>query len=183
MKKILFAGLVITLLTLSFGKTFVADEAFAVSESAPGAAAQQLLTLELPDERGKKMALRQWQGNVLVINFWATWCPPCKEEIPVFSRLHATWRKKGVQFVGIAMDNRANVQAFVDKAKVSYPQLIGDDRVLSRLGDLGNDTQGLPFTLITNRRGEIFARRLGVVNASELEELLRAALLSTGDGA
>jgi thiol-disulfide isomerase/thioredoxin len=176
MKNIFFVGCAVILLVLFFGKIFVADDASVASASA-GTAAQQLLALELPDEHGKKMTFRQWRGKVLVINFWATWCPPCKAEIPDFSRLHETWRPEGVQFVGIALDNRANVRAFVDKVKVSYPQLIGDDRVLARLGDLGNATQGLPFTLIIDRQGNIVARRVGGVAPRELEDLLRMTLL------
>ena len=145
----------------------------AAAPAATTSAAQQLLTLELSDERGKKWAFSQWKGRVLVVNFWATWCVPCKAEIPEFSRLNTAWQKKNVQFVGIAIDKRENVQAFVDKIKISYPQLIDDGQMMQQLRALGNAMQGLPFTLIINRQGEIVERRLGSLETKELETLLK----------
>jgi thiol-disulfide isomerase/thioredoxin len=169
-------GLTGALFVLSVLFAHAALAAAPTSAAAPVAseAVQQLLTLELQNERGKKMAFRQWRGRVLVINFWATWCPPCKAEIPAFSRLHTAWKKKGAQFVGIAIDNSENVQAFVDKTKVSYPQLIDDGQMMQRLRALGDNTQGLPFTLVINRRGEVVERRMGVMDAKALEALLAA---------
>lgn len=175
----LFARLTCILLALSAPlyshATWAADAPAPASASANPTAVQQLLALELPDEQGKKQAFSQWKGRVLVVNFWATWCPPCKAEIPEFSRLHTAWQKKNVQFVGIAIDKRENVQAFVDKIKVSYPQLIDNGEMMQQLRALGNDTQGLPFTLIIDRKGEITARLLGGVKTAELEALLKTA--------
>ncbi|MDR1888827.1 MAG: TlpA family protein disulfide reductase [Zoogloeaceae bacterium] len=148
----------------------------ALAADAPAASAvKQLLALELPDEQGKKIAIRQWKGRVLVVNFWATWCAPCKAEIPEFSRLHTAWQKKGVQFVGIAIDKRENVQVFVDEIKVSYPQLIDNGKMMQSLRALGNDMQGLPFTLLIDKKGELLARHLGSMETKELEALLKTA--------
>ncbi|GHU42445.1 thioredoxin [Betaproteobacteria bacterium] len=155
---------------------FASLTTWAADAPAPSAnAVQQLLALELPDEQGKKFAFSQWKGRVLVVNFWATWCAPCKAEIPEFSRLNTKWQKKNVQFVGIAIDKRENVQAFVDKIKVSYPQLIDNGQMMQALRALGNEMQGLPFTLVIGGKGEILARRLGTLDTQELEVLLKTA--------
>lgn len=147
-----------------------------LAADAPAAAAvKQLLALELPDQQGKKFAFSQWKGRVLVINFWATWCAPCKAEIPEFSRLNTEWQKKNVQFVGIAIDKAENVQAFVDKVKISYPQLIDNGQLMQLLRALGNAMQGLPFTLVIDQKGEVLARHLGDFETKELERLLKTA--------
>jgi thiol-disulfide isomerase/thioredoxin len=79
------------------------------------------------DLAGKAQALRQWQGKVLVLNFWAPWCPPCREEIPDFIRLQERHGQAGLQFVGVALDDPDKVAAFVDETGINYPILLGGD--------------------------------------------------------
>ncbi len=137
------------------------------------AALSRLLSLSLPDAAGRLTPLDQWRGQTLVINFWATWCPPCREEMPAFSRLQEQYRGRNVQFLGIAVDNPENVQAFAAKAPVSYPLLVGGNEILSHARDLGNLKMGLPFTLIIDPQGRIHARKLGGIGETELDSLLR----------
>jgi thiol-disulfide isomerase/thioredoxin len=111
-------------------------------------AAARLLSLTLPDLEGKPQALSQWKGKVLVVNFWATWCPPCKEEMPEFSRLNKEFSPNGVQFVGISIDTAEKVLAFSKETPVSYPLLISNLDSLDLASDLGNRAKGLPFTII-----------------------------------
>lgn len=142
----------------------------------------QLLKLSLPDAQGQQTALSQWQGRILVVNFWATWCPPCKREMPAFSRLQQKFGEKGVQFVGIAVDNAENVQKFSQTSPVSYPLLIGGNQASQLTRDLGNSHMGLPFTLIIGRQGQIFAYKLGELPETQLEQLLQDALRQATPG-
>jgi thiol-disulfide isomerase/thioredoxin len=123
----------------------------------------------------KEDCLENWQGEVRVVNFWATWCPPCVQEIPLFSTMQKKWRAKGVQFIGIAIDEVNKIQAFAEQHKPAYPFWIGDVKALALTRELGNPAQGLPFTLILDAEGILFAQKAGLMPEKELESLLHAA--------
>jgi thiol-disulfide isomerase/thioredoxin len=147
------------------------------AEAMPTAdAPARLLALTLPDLNGQPQSLAQWRGKVLVVNFWATWCPPCKEEMPEFSRLSTQFASKGVQFVGISIDTADNVLAFQKEAPVSYPLLISSLETLDLSGDLGNRAKALPFTVILRTDGSPQQVKLGKFSTPELEKALNAAL-------
>lgn len=135
-------------------------------------ATSQLLALTLPDSSAVGQALRQWQGKVLVVNFWATWCPPCREEMPGFSRLQAKYAAKGVQFVGIAFDSADKVKEFSNLTPVSYPLLIGGSALMPITAELGDAAGGLPFTVIIGRDGSLLKTRLGLWKEAALEGIL-----------
>ncbi len=145
-------------------------------ESPPTAdSSARLLALTLPDLDGKPQALSQWKGKVLVVNFWATWCPPCKEEMPEFSRLHKELSSIGVQFVGISIDTANKVTAFSKETPVSYPLLISGLENLDLASDLGNRAKGLPFTVILRPDGSPQQVKLGKFATTELETAIRLA--------
>lgn len=147
------------------------------AESAPTAdAPARLLALTLPDLDGQPHSLAQWKGKVLVANFWATWCPPCKEEMPEFSRINLKYASNGVQFVGISIDSAEKVAAFREEVEVSYPLLIGNLETLDLSGDLGNRAKALPFTVILRADGSLQQVKLGKYATEALEEAIRAAL-------
>lgn len=139
-------------------------------------AIEQLFALALPDADGQARPLGQWRGKVLVVNFWATWCPPCRDEMPSFSRLHTRYADRGVQFVGLAIDEAEKVRAFGRETGTRYPLLIGDSGTLGLAALLGNAAQGLPFTIALDRQGRLIGRKLGVWKEAELERLLQAQL-------
>lgn len=146
-------------------------------EAAPTAGAPaRLLALTLPDLEGKPQSLTQWKGKVLVANFWATWCPPCKEEMPEFSRINSEYASNGVQFVGISIDSAEKVAAFQKEFPVSYPLLIGNLETLQLSSDLGNRAKALPFTVILRADGSIQQVKLGKFATSDLEKAIQAAL-------
>ncbi len=146
------------------------------SEAVPDPdAAARLLALTLPDLEGKPQSLSQWKGRVLVVNFWATWCPPCKEEMPEFSRLHIEHASNGVQFVGISIDTADKVQAFSKETPVSYPLLIGGLENLDLASDLGNRAKGLPFTVVLRPDGSPQQVKLGKFATADLEKTIRSA--------
>lgn len=131
-----------------------------------------LFAMQLDDPNGKAQALAQWQGKTLVINFWATWCPPCREEMPAFSRLHKQYAANGVQFIGIALDDADKVRDYAKQFPVAYPLLIGgpDGGELAR--QLGNPRLALPYTLILAPSGVPRFSRLGALPEAELRKLL-----------
>lgn len=135
-------------------------------------ATKQLLALTLPDASAVSQSLSQWRGKLLVVNFWATWCSPCREEMPGFSRLQQKFAGKGVQFVGIAFDNADKVREFSVQTPVSYPLLIGTSGLLPITAGLGNLAGGLPFTVLIGRDGSLRETRLGIWKESAFEAIL-----------
>ncbi len=140
--------------------------------SSGATAARQLLALTLPDPKGSAQSLQQWQGKLLVVNFWATWCPPCREEMPGFSRLQSKFAGHGVQFVGIGIDSADKIQKFSVQTPVSYPLLVGSPGLMEIIGQLGNNAGGLPYTVILGRDGSLQKTRLGAWQESDLEKVL-----------
>jgi len=137
----------------------------------PGAA-EALLAAPLKDLQGRTQTLAPYRGQVLVVNFWATWCPPCREEIPVFVEAQARLGAKGLQFVGIALDNPQQVAVFVQEFGVNYPILIGGINESEALRQLGNPGGGLPYTLIYGRDGQLREKIIGGLDKTRLERLL-----------
>ncbi len=132
--------------------------------------------LNLPDLSGKQRTLKEWQGKVLVVNFWATWCPPCRKEIPEFISLQKTFGEKGLQFIGIAIEAQAPVQEFAQSFGVNYPILIaGDDGIVQSLV-FGNWAGGLPFTVIIDRQGQIRHRQAGEMSREQILEQIKPLL-------
>lgn len=139
--------------------------------------AQVLLATQLPDLEGQRQGLGQWQGKVLVVNFWATWCPPCLKEIPEFVRMQDSYGAQGLQFIGIAIDDQAKVEAFVTSHRVNYPILMAggaDGLTLAR--DAGNRLGGLPFTVIIDRQGRTARVELGVLDEKKLLPMVKNLL-------
>ncbi|MGV6826065.1 MAG: TlpA family protein disulfide reductase, partial [bacterium] len=121
----------------------------------------------------------EWQDKIRVVNFWATWCPPCRKEMPVFIKLQNQFASQNVQFLGIAIDDRAAVQDFVDQYGINFPTLIGDERALNLSRDLGNRYGGLPFTAIVDQSGKVVIRHTGELSEDRLRVALEE-LVSTG---
>lgn len=137
----------------------------------------RLFAIHLNDSEGNKQAFKQWQGKTLVVNFWATWCPPCREEMPSFSRLQTKYAANGVQFVGIALDTAENVINFSKQYPTTYPLLIADSEGTELTRQLGNSRLALPYTVVIAANNEIRLARLGRVSEQELDFLLQNALL------
>jgi len=131
-----------------------------------------LFKLVLTDLKGQPQALDQWHGKILIVNYWATWCLPCREEMPGFSRLQDKYRDKNVQFVGISIDTVAKIIEFQKITPVSYPLLIGDIDVMENSVALGNTQQALPFTAVVDPQGGLVLTKLGRLAEAVLEQRL-----------
>jgi thiol-disulfide isomerase/thioredoxin len=131
-----------------------------------------VLALVLPDVDGRQQALSQWRGKVLIVNFWATWCAPCREEMPHFIAAQARDGAKGLQFVGIAVDQVDKVREFAQEIRLNYPSLIGGLGAIELSKALGNELTALPFTIILDRSGGVVHTQLGPLKAARLDALL-----------
>jgi thiol-disulfide isomerase/thioredoxin len=141
---------------------------------APQIAAGALYATSFTDAQGRPQALGQFQGRVLVLNFWATWCGPCREEMPAFERVQARWKDRGVQFLGVSAEEPAKVNQFGRDLGVSYPLWTGGDEVNELSRRLGNRLGVLPHTVIVAPGGEILETRVGPYTEPELEQRLTA---------
>lgn len=143
--------------------------AFAL-QSQSGAA--QLLGASFTDLEGRPRRLLEWQGRALICNFWATWCPPCLEEVPLFVAAKQQLPPHGADIVGIAIDNGAKVAEFALKFSINYPVLIADATALELVRRLGNRSGSLPFTVALDRRGSFVSRHLGALSQAQLRQVL-----------
>ncbi|HEY8084177.1 MAG TPA: redoxin domain-containing protein [Methylophilaceae bacterium] len=142
--------------------------------STPNAPAttQALFAASFPDAQNKSQSLSQWRGKVIVLNFWASWCPPCREEMPAFDVLQTKYASKNVQFVGISAEDVSKLNQFSKDVKVGYPLLAGDFDAMSLAQYLGNDKSILPYTVVVDKAGKIVKVWFGIVDNSELEKTL-----------
>ncbi|MDC1311161.1 TlpA family protein disulfide reductase [Burkholderiales bacterium] len=125
---------------------------------------------QFKDLSGNWRKLSDWDGAYRIVNFWATWCPPCLEEIPLFISLHEEFSDINMTFIGIAVDDITRVRDFVMTNKVNYPILIGSGDALRISEILGNQRSGLPFTVFLSPTGDLIDTHSGVVPASKIRD-------------
>jgi len=144
---------------------------WAIRDTAPKQA-EALFALSLPDTSGTPQSLGQWRGKVLVVNFWATWCEPCREEMPEFVRAQQELGPRGLQFVGIAVDQADKVGRFAQELHLNYPALIGGYDAMEVSQGLGNRLAALPFTIVVDRQGRVAETHLGPLKPNQLRAIL-----------
>ena len=130
----------------------------------------------LADLGGKPQQLEQWRGRVLVVNFWATWCAPCREEIPALIRVQKKHDPKRVQIVGIALDSADKVREYAVEMKIDYALLIGGMDTLGAVKEAGNHAGVLPFTLVLDRAGRVVHTHAGALTEAALDAVLAPLL-------
>lgn len=138
-------------------------------------ATAELMRLKLPDTSGKEQPLAQWRDKVLVVNFWATWCEPCRDEIPILVRAQARHALNGVQIVGISIDSVAKVRQFAIDYRIEYPLVIGSMEAFDLTRKLGNKATALPYTVVLSRAGTVAKAHLGGISETELESAIKLA--------
>jgi thiol-disulfide isomerase/thioredoxin len=144
--------------------------------AAPDISPSAIFAAGFHDLQGGSRSLGQFQGKVLVVNFWATWCPPCREEMPAFSRLQAAWAHRGVQFVGISSEDPPRVTSFARSLGVTYPLWIGGDEVSELSRRLGNAAGVLPHTVVLDTAGSVVASKVGAYSEQALNNVLENAV-------
>ena len=138
----------------------------------PQSAVERILKARVADVHGKDQSLEQWRGRVLVVNYWATWCAPCREEMPMFVRLQERYGARGLQFVGIAIDQPASVAEFAREFRINYPLVLGGVDAIELLRQAGNRAGVLPYTLVIDRNGKLVSREPGGLKEARLERLI-----------
>ena len=140
-----------------------------VSEEGPDTSP---IAFALPDLEGKSRDIREWRSKVVLINFWATWCPPCREEMPLLMEFQEKYATNGLQIIGVAIDNLHDVIEFRDDLGIKYPLLIGEDDAIELMGRYGNRVGALPYSVILDRDGRIVSTKTGAYSRLELENAI-----------
>jgi thiol-disulfide isomerase/thioredoxin len=138
-----------------------------VLQSRSGAA--DLLSARYPDLSGRQRRLSEWRGQPILCNFWASWCAPCREELPLLDAAQQEHAAIGLQIVGIAIDSAVNIRQYLKSIPVRYTVLIAEGSAIDLMRRLGNRNAALPFTVALDRAGRLRQRKLGAYTAAELK--------------
>ena len=166
-------GLIIIAAVLALAGGILARGFFSpVEQTSP----TPLPEFNLADVSGNQHNISEWQGKIRVINFWATWCPPCLKEIPEFVELQKQYAGKGLQFIGIAIDDQEPVEEYLAATKINYPILIGGVTGIALAQQLGNRVDAVPFTIVVNRQGQIIYRHPGEFSREQIMKIIAPLL-------
>ncbi|HET9253449.1 MAG TPA: TlpA disulfide reductase family protein [Candidatus Eisenbacteria bacterium] len=171
MRHALVAGALALLLAVSLTGTGCTTKTTSTQGGAVGTAAP---AFALPNLEGKTVRNTDLQGKVVLLNFWATWCPPCRDEVPDFVRLQSKYRDQGLEIVGLSLDHGGaqDVRPFADEYNVNYTMLIASQETADAFGGI----QGVPTTFVLDRKGTIVKRFVGRAPAEAFEEAIRPLL-------
>ena len=134
---------------------------------------------ELRSPNGEIHQTANWRGKILVLNYWASWCPPCVEEMPELVRSQTKYSSKNVLFVGIGVDSPSNIREFLVKTPVNYPIVLGGLDGATWAKNMGNPSSALPFTVMVDRKGAIIKTKLGKISEDELSSWIDNAIIAT----
>ena len=172
---VLWVGMVTMILLGAFylfGGNASRGEKGPVPSPAPGEITVVAPAFTLNDLNGNSVSLSDFKGKVVILNFWATWCPPCKKEIPDFIDLQTQYGSKGVQIVGIALDQPDKVRAFAQQNGLNYSVLLGDQEIAVKYGGI----TGIPTTIVIDRKGKIVSQFEGFRPRSVFETEIKKLL-------
>lgn len=151
------------------------DDQLHVGTSSPAAGTERP-EFSLPDTSGKLRSISEWDGDALVVNFWATWCAPCRREIPLLMALQDAHAGERLQVIGIAVDQPDAVRQYAAEMGMNYPVLVGEQAAVEAASAFGVDFIGLPFTAFTDAAGRVHKIHLGELEPDELEALVTEIL-------
>lgn len=159
MSRKIIAFVVIAVLFTGIG-VYVGSKRFE-PEPAADTAVGALMQATLPDAGGAQRKLSDWQGKTLVVNFWATWCPPCVDEMPELVELHKDMADRNVEVLGIGIDSPSNIRQFSEKHNITYPLFVAGMVGTELSRQFGNQAGGLPFTVLIGSDGKVRKTYIG----------------------
>jgi thiol-disulfide isomerase/thioredoxin len=169
------AALVTGIAAFFISRTFLGPEPLPPPvQQAPAVIPERRPDLTLADRDGRPRALAEWDGQPLLINFWATWCAPCRREIPMLNALAGDAAYAEFELIGIAIDFREDVLTYLQKVPIDYTVLIGEQDGLAAARAFGMESIGLPFTAFTDRQGRIVTIHVGELHRPQAEVILSA---------
>lgn len=147
------------------------------ADAEPTAPGNDSLPETLPDFtlanlEGQPQSIRSWTGKSMIINFWATWCAPCRREIPLLKKIQAEHGAEGFQIVGVAVDFRDDVLKYAKEIGIDYPLLIGEEDGLDAVTKFGRGSLGFPFTVFTDNQQRLVLFHLGEIHPEQAEVML-----------
>jgi len=131
---------------------------------------------QLEDLDGRVRNVREWDGKVLLVNFWATWCPPCIREMPLLIELQKKYGEQGLQVIGLAIDDEQSVRDFVDTHGITFPIVAGELEVMELATRFGNLLNALPYTAFVDRNGDIVQVVPGEISREAAEKIIQSLL-------
>ncbi len=144
------------------------EEAIPVAQ----ASGEPQLSFTLPDLDGTPRQLSDWDGKARIVNFWATWCAPCRREIPLLKQTQAEHSADNLQIIGIAVDFPEEVAAYAEEAQFNYPILVGQEDAMAAAEASGVEFIGMPFTLIVSTDGRLLKAHMGEIVESHIQTIL-----------
>ena len=136
----------------------------------------ELQAIPLFDLSGQQTTIGDWEGNILIVNFWAPWCAPCRREVPSLIKIHQELAQQGVRVLGIALDSEPQVSRFAADYQINYPLFLGGNRTAMYNAAFGNPSGSLPFTALLDRDQRIVFQHNGELSSERLREQLEALL-------
>jgi thiol-disulfide isomerase/thioredoxin len=167
MKQNFLLSSVIAVLFAAIGVYFGNQQVHAEGPQPP--VVRKLFASSMPDLKNQVQALSQWKGKILLVNFWATWCTPCVQEMPELSALQTSNKIANVQIIGIGIDSAANMLEFSSKYKISYPLYVAGTSDSALLREFGDQAGGLPYSVLIAPNGQIKKTYLGRLKMDEVK--------------
>jgi len=147
------------------------EAASAAPEEAPPMREGVYPAFSLPDETGEIRDFAEWSGKHRIVNFWATWCAPCRREIPLLKDFQDQHGNAGIQVIGVAVDEPDEVAVYAEAARFNYPIMVGQEDAMAIAETSGIEMIGLPFTMIVAADGELLNAHLGEIHQEELDQI------------
>jgi thiol-disulfide isomerase/thioredoxin len=171
MKFSIVAGLVIIIAAIA---GYLVQQQYSLSLNDPAATqviASDRVEFVLPHLDGSERRLSDWDGEARIVNFWATWCAPCRREIPILKQLQTDKPEMQLQVIGIAVDFMEDVRAYAEEANFNYPILVGQEEAIAVAEASGVEFIGLPFTMIIAADGTLVATHMGEIMQPHIDRI------------